>query len=263
MRLLPGEHLVFSGADLANLINEAALLAARENKTAVEMPDLEEARDKVRWGKERRSRKISTHERQVTAYHEAGHALVGLHCENATPLHKVTIIPRGTAYLGATMHLPEYDKYTQTRSELIDELTVLMGGRLAEKLIFNEITNGAAMDISQATKIARKMVCVWGMSEKIGLLNYNGREEHIYLGRDITRTEDYSEVTAREIDLEVKGIIDSVAERSEKILVDHKDQLIKLGKALLERETMDVKEIKILLNMENPEAKPEMAISSS
>ena len=239
----------FSGADLANLINEAALLAARNGKNAVEMPDLEEARDKVRWGKERRSRKINEHDRKVTAYHEAGHALVGLLCKHAIPLHKVTIIPRGTAYLGATMQLPEHDKYTQTRSELIDELTVLMGGRYAEKIIFDEITSGAAMDINQATKIARKMVCAWGMSEKIGLLNYNGREEHIYLGRDITRTEDYSEVTAREIDLEVKQIIDSVAERAETLLTENKDRLIKLGQTLLERETMDVNEIKQLLNI--------------
>ena len=244
----------FSGADLANLINEAALLAARCDKKAVDIADLEEARDKVRWGRERRSRRISDHDRQVTAYHEAGHALVGLHCEHSTPLHKVTIIPRGNAYLGATMHLPVNDKYTQSRSELIDELTVLLGGRFAEKIIFNEITSGAAMDISQVTKISRKMVCVWGMSEKIGLLNYNGREEHIYLGRDITRTEDYSEVTAREIDLEVKRIIDTVAERAEKILTDHKDQLVKLGKALLECETMDVKEIKVLLGMQEENA---------
>ena len=241
----------FSGADLANLINEAALLAARCGKKAVDMADLEESRDKVRWGKERRSRKISEHDREVTAYHEAGHALVGLHCKHATPLHKVTIIPRGNAYLGATMHLPENDKYTETKSELIDELTVLMGGRFAEKIIFSEITSGAAMDISQATKIARKMVCVWGMSEKIGLLNYNGREEHIYLGRDITRTEDYSEVTAREIDLEVKSIIDYVVNRAETILTENKDQLNKLGQALLERETMDVSEIRELLGMNN------------
>ena len=241
----------FSGADLANLINEAALLAARFGKNAVEMPDLEEARDKVRWGRERRSRKVSEHDRKVTAYHEAGHALVGLHCMHAVPLHKVTIIPRGNAYLGATMQLPVNDKYTQTRSELIDELTVLMGGRFAEKIIFNEITSGAAMDISQATKLARKMVCVWGMSDKIGLLNYNGREEHIYLGRDITRTEEYSEVTAREIDLELKSIIDHVANRAETLLTTNKDQLIKLGQALLDRETMDVNEIKTLLGMDN------------
>ncbi len=239
----------FSGADLANLINEAALIAARAEKTAVEMSDMEEARDKVRWGKERRSRKINDHDRKVTAYHEAGHALVGLHCEHATPLHKVTIIPRGNAYLGATMHLPENDKYTQSRSELMDELTVLMGGRYAEKIIFKDITSGAAMDIKQASQIARRMVCVWGMSDKIGLLNYDGREEHIYIGRDITRSEDYSEVTAREIDMEVKRIIDEVANRAEDILTRHTDQLEMLGKALLDKETMDGNEIRNLLGM--------------
>ena len=261
----------FSGADLANLINEAALLAARFGKSGVEMADLEEARDKVRWGKERRSRKMNENDRKVTAYHEAGHALVGLHCKHATPLHKVTIIPRGNAYLGATMHLPEHDKYTQTQSELVDELTVLMGGRFAEKIICDDITSGAAMDISQATNIARKMVCVWGMSEKIGLLNYNSREDHIYLGRDITRTEDFSQDTAREIDLEVKRIVDNVASSAERILTEHKDQLIKLGKALLERETMDVKEIKELLGMEilkeqeieEDKAAPEVAAKSN
>jgi len=237
----------FSGADLANLINEAALLAARTDKKAIDMSDLEEARDKVRWGKERHSRKINEKDRAVTAYHEAGHALVGLHCKHSTPLHKMTIIPRGTAYLGATMHLPEEDRYTQTRSELIDELTVLMGGRVAEIIIFDEITSGAAKDIEQATNMARQMVCEWGMSEKMGMLNYNTREEHLFLGRDITRKDDYSEVTAREIDVEIKNIIDYVATRTEELLHKHKDQLVKLGKALLEYETMDVKEIKILL----------------
>ncbi len=244
----------FSGADLANLLNEAALFAAHNDKNAVDMSDLEEARDKVRWGKERRSRKINEHDREVTAYHEAGHTLVGLHCEHSTPLHKVTIIPRGNAYLGATMHLPEADKYTQSRSELIDEITVLMGGRFAEKLIFNEVTSGAAMDIKQATKLARNMVCAWGMSDKIGLLNYTGREEHIYVGRDITRSEDFSEVTAREIDLEAKSIIDNAAGRAERILNEHKDQLVLLGQALLKHETMDANEVKECLGMKTNSA---------
>ncbi len=239
----------FSGADLANLLNEAALLAAHNSKTTVDMLDLEEARDKVRWGKERRSRKISEQDRQVTAYHEAGHALVALHCPASTPLHKVTIIPRGNAYLGATMQLPEFDRYTQTRSEMIDELTVMMGGRFAEKIIFNEITSGAAMDIKNASQLARKMVCNWGMSEKMGLLNYDNKEEHIYLGRDITRTEEYSETTAREIDLEIRAIIDNVASRAEAILLKYKNQLQLLGNKLLEKETMDAHEIKELLGM--------------
>lgn len=238
----------FSGADLANVINEAALLAARMNRDAVTMAELEEARDKICWGKERRSRQVDGKDREVTAYHEAGHALLALHCEHATPLHKVTIIPRGNA-LGATFSLPQRDRYTQTRAELIDQLTVLMGGRFAEQIIFDEVTSGAAMDIQQATQIARKMVCEWGMSEAMGLLNYGGREQHIYVGRDITRHEDYSESTARSIDIEVKKIIDFVATRAETLLTQHKDQLVALGKALLADETLDVKEIRKLLGM--------------
>ncbi len=236
----------FSGADLANLINEAALLAAGMDKKAIEMDDLEEARDKVRWGKERRSRKMDIRDREITAYHEAGHALVSLYCKLAMPLHKVTIIPRGSA-LGATMYLPEKDPIHLSRSEILDTISTILGGRYAEKLIFDEITSGASMDIKQATGLARNMVCVWGMSENLGFLSYDTREEHIYVGRDITRKVDYSEVTAREIDLEIKSIVDNAAARTEKILTDHKDQLVLLGKTLLEKETMDVKEIKILL----------------
>jgi len=242
----------FSGADLANLINEAALLAARQNKEAVEMADLEEARDKVRWGKERRSRKVDERDRRVTAYHEAGHALVGLLCERATPLHKVTIIPRGNAYLGATMHLPEQDRYTQTRGELEAELAVLMGGRLAEKLIFNEITSGAAMDIRQATEIAKKMVCQWGMSDAVGPLSYSGREEHIFLGRDITRSEDFSEETARELDNEIRRIVRDAETTARDLLTTHLDQLQKLGDTLLVRETMGAVEIRELLGLPPP-----------
>ena len=234
----------FSGADLANLVNESALLAAREDKMAIYMDDLEEARDKVCWGKERRSRVIDDHEKKVTAYHEAGHALIGLHCDNTTPLHKVTIIPRGNA-LGATMHLPEYDKYTHTKTELLDELTVLMGGRCAEKIIFNEITSGAYVDIKQASAISRKMVCEWGMSESVGLLNYgdiDGYGQEPYHGG-------YSPETAREIDLEVRQIITGVSQRAMDILMTHRDQLEKLGEQLLVEETMDVFAIKDLLDM--------------
>ncbi len=241
----------FSGADLANLINEAALLAARENKDAVEMPELEEARDKVRWGKERRSRKIDEKDRRVTAFHEAGHALVGMMCEETLPLHKITIVPRGVAYLGATMHLPEEDRYTKSRSEFLDELTVLMGGRVAEKLIFGDITSGAAMDIQQATQTVRKMVCQWGMSDKIGPLNYGGREEHIFLGRDITKSDDYSEATAREIDTEVKSLVIEVEDRARKILEANRDKLQLLGDTLLEKETMSAEEVYKILGMED------------
>ena len=243
----------FSGADLANLINEAALLAARSNKNSIEIHDLEEARDKICWGKERRSRKIDEADRKITAYHEAGHALVALHCKHSTPLHKVTIIPRGNAFLGAAMRLPERDKYTQTQSELMDELTVLMGGRYAEKIIFNEVTSGAAMDIKQASELARKMVCEWGMSKTLGMINFSNREEHIYLGRDITRSQEHSEQTSREIDLEVKDIITQVEDRAEQILKKHKQQLKILGEELLKRENMDVGEIKSLLGMKKKE----------
>ncbi len=243
----------FSGADLANLINEAALAAARESKAGLEMDDLEEARDKVRWGKERRSRTIDEKDRQITAFHEAGHTLVGLFCEHATPLHKVTIIPRGTAYLGATMNLPEKDRYTQSRSELKDELATFMGGRLAEEIIFNDVTSGASMDLRQATEIARRMVCEWGMSKSLGPITYGHREEHIYLGRDITRSEDYSEETAREIDKEIRAILDDAEARAKKILTTHEEKLRLLGNALLERETLAADEIRTLLGLPLPE----------
>ncbi len=246
----------FSGADLANLVNEAALLAARQDEKEATMPDLEEARDKVRWGRERRSKSISEKERRITAYHEAGHTLASIFTDNSMPLHKVTIIPRGVAYLGATMHLPSEDRYTQNRSELKDELVILMGGRVAEEIAFGEITSGAAGDIGQASKIVKQMVCSFGMSDKLGCLNYGGREEHIYLGRDITKTEDYSEATAREIDIEMKKLIDEATSRCRKLLNDHKDKLIKLSEKLLEVETMDEKEVRIAIGMEVKEEVP-------
>jgi cell division protease FtsH len=240
----------FSGADLANLINEAALLAARNAKEAVELVDMEEARDKVAWGKERRSRKIDERDRQVTAYHEAGHALTGIFCRHGIPLHKITIIPRGVAYLGATMHLPEQDRYTHSRSELLDELAMLMGGRVAERLIFGEVTSGAAADIRQATDIARKMVCQWGMSEKIGPLSYAGREEHIFLGRDITRSDDFSPETAREIDMEIRRLIDESEQRVVESLTQNRAKLELLAKTLLEAETLTAQQVYALLGME-------------
>jgi len=243
----------FSGADLSNLINEAALAAARDGKPMIIQEDREEARDKVRWGKERRSRKIDDKDRKITAYHEAGHTIVGMFCKNSPPLHKVTIIPRGTAYLGATMSLPDTERYTQTRSELQDQLALLMGGRLAEDIIFEDITSGAAMDLRQATELGRKMVCEWGMNKTLGPLNYGHREEHIYLGRDITRSEDYSEETAREIDAEIRGLLGEEEARARQILTDHVDKLRKLGEALLDKETMNAPEIYELLDMPMPE----------
>ncbi len=246
----------FSGADLANLVNEAALLAAKNNRKAANQADLEEARDKVRWGRERKSRKISDKERTLTAYHEAGHAIVGLLCANATPLHKVTIIPRGQAYLGATMTIPDEDKYTQSKLELIDQMRVCMGGRVAEEIIFGDITSGASADIAQSTRIAKAMVCAFGMSEKLGVVQYGERSEHIYLGRDITRSEDYSESTAREIDIEVKRLLDEAKAFAEKTLNENRWRLEKLAKELLEKETLDAAEIRTLLELPPKEEKP-------
>ncbi len=250
----------FSGADLANLINEAALLAARYDRKAANQQDLEEARDKVRWGRERKSRKISEKDRRLTAWHEAGHALVTLYCDHATPLHKVTIIPRGMA-LGMTMMIPEEDKYSFSRQEMLDAMAVSMGGRVAEEIAFTDITGGASADIANATNIAHAMVCRYGMSEKLGPVQYGERSEHIYLGRDITRNESFSEETAREIDLEIKRLVTESKQRAEQILREHKDKLDKLALALLEKETMDVAEIRVLLDLPPPkeEAQDEAA----
>ncbi len=248
----------FSGADLANLMNEAALLAAKNERKGANQSDLEEARDKVRWGRERKSRKISEKERKLTAYHEAGHTIVGLLCEFATPLHKVTIIPRGQAYLGATMTIPDEDKYTQSKLEFIDQMRVYMGGRVAEEIIFGDITSGASADIAQATRIAKAMVCAFGMSEKMGVVQYGERSEHIYLGRDITRNESYSEETAREIDLEVKHLLDEAKAFAEQALNENKGRLEKLAQELLEKETLDAAEIRKLLDLPAP-VKPEEA----
>ncbi|MCX7886553.1 MAG: ATP-dependent zinc metalloprotease FtsH [Verrucomicrobiae bacterium] len=236
----------FSGADLANLINEAALLAARRDKKAVGMEELEEARDKVRWGRERRSRVLDEKDKRVTAYHEAGHALVMCKLEHTEPLHKVTIIPRGM-FLGATFSLPEKDKYHESRSQLLDEIAGIMGGRIAEELIFGDCTSGAAGDIRQATLIARKMVTEWGMSPRIGMVNVSEREEHMFLGRDLFKAREISEQTAREIDEEVRAIIDSCYQRAKKILVENKDRLVALAEALLEHETLDAAEIKQII----------------
>jgi len=234
---------LFSGADLANLVNEAALLAARRNKEGVELCELEEARDKVRWGRERRSRVLDEKDKKVTAYHEAGHALLLEMLENVEPLHKVTIIPRGIAYLGATMQLPEKDKYHEFKKELLDEITSFMGGRIAEEITFGDITSGARSDIKRATAIARKMVCEWGMSEKLGPMTFGEREEHLFLGREIERHIDYSEVTAQDIDKEIKNIIDTCYERGRKLMIENKDKLEQIAKLLLEKEVIDGKEV--------------------
>lgn len=242
----------FSGADLANLVNEAALLAARYDQKAATQSNMEEARDKVCWGRERKSRKISEKERRLTAWHEAGHAILTLFCEHATPLHKVTIIPRGMA-LGMTMMLPEEDRYSRSRLEMIDEMIVCMGGRVAEELVFGDITGGAAQDINQATSIAHAMVCKFGMSEKLGPVRYGSRSEHIYLGKDITRSQEFSEETAREIDLEVKALVSAAKAKASDILGREKARMDLLAETLLEKETLSASEVRILLDLPSPE----------
>ena len=236
----------YSGAELANVINEAALLAARKSMRAIGLTELEEARDKVRWGRERRSLAISEKEKVNTAYHEAGHALLLELLEHTEPLHKVTIIPRGPS-LGSTMWLPEEDKYTTRKHELLDRLVVDMGGRVAEELIFGDVTSGARGDIKMATNLARRMVCEWGMSEKLGMIEYGDHEDYVFLGRDIARSRDYSEATAQAIDAEVKTLIDNAYQRAKDLLTEHRDKLETIAKALLEHETLDGSQIRELI----------------
>jgi cell division protease FtsH len=233
----------FSGADLANLINEAALLAARNNQEGVRQPDLEEARDKVRWGRERRSRVLDEKEKKITAYHETGHALIGLMVEEAEPLHKITIIPRGTAYLGATMQLPEKDRYMEGRDKLLGMLTTLMGGRVAEEIVFGDITSGASSDLKQATRLARLMVCDWGMSPELGPQTFGNHEELMFLGREVSRSQDFSDDTARRIDSEVSRLLREAHQRAKDLLVKHRDNLDLVAKTLIERETLDGRDV--------------------
>ena len=237
----------FSGADLANLMNEAALLAARRSAETITEKDLEEARDKVRWGRERRSRVLDDKEKRLTACHEAGHALVLALTPDTEPLHKVTIIPRGRA-LGATFQLPEKDRYTEGRNRLLGMITGTMGGRVAEEICFGEITTGAASDIKQATHIARMMVTEWGMSDLLGFQHFGQREELLFLGREISKTNDISEETARKIDAEVKRILDDCYERATDILTRNRATLDLLTEMLLERETLDGRDVEDLIN---------------
>jgi cell division protease FtsH len=236
----------YSGAELANVINEAALLAARRGLKGITLSELEEARDKVRWGKERRSLALSEKEKTNTAYHEAGHALLLELLPHTEPLHKVTIIPRGPS-LGSTMWLPEEDKYTQRKNELIAGLAVGMGGRVAEEIVFGDVTNGARGDIKTATAIARRMVCEWGMSERMGMVEYGEHEDYVFLGRDISRARDYSEATAEQIDQEVRRLLDEAYQTAKNMLLTHRDTLDIIAKALLEYETLDGVQIKQIL----------------
>ena len=228
----------FSGAELANLLNEAALLAARTGKKSINMTELEEARDKVRWGRERRSLAMTEEEKRHTAWHEAGHALVNVVLKQTHPLHKVTIIPRGRA-LGMTMMLPKQDILSQRRKHLMDELAVTMAGRIAEEIVADDISSGASGDIQMATATAKAMVMHWGMSEKLGMVLYGEAQEYVFLGRDMMRSKEYSERTAQEIDAEVKRIIDESYERARAVIVTHRAQLELVAKALLEFETLE------------------------
>jgi cell division protease FtsH len=228
----------YSGAELANLLNEAALLAARTNKKYVGMEELEEARDKVRWGRERRSLAMTDEDKKFTAWHEAGHALVNVMLKHTHPLHKVTIIPRGQA-LGSTMYLPKDDVLNRKRKEMLDLICVTMAGRIAEEMVSDDISSGAAGDIQQATQMARAMVCSWGMSDRLGMVQYGSDSEYVFLGRDMVRSKDYSESTAEDIDNEVKRIIDENFHRAKDIIDSNRDKLELIAKALLEHETLE------------------------
>jgi len=244
-----------SGADLANMVNEAALLAARRNRKKVTAQDFEDAKDKVMMGAERRSLIMSEDERKTTSYHEAGHALVARLLPDTDPIHKVTIIPRGRA-LGVTHFLPIDEKHTLTKKYLLSVLTTDMGGRAAEKLVFDQLSNGAAMDIEHATTLARKMVCSWGMSEKLGPLTFGKREEMIFLGKEISQQKDYSEKTAIMIDEEVRELVEGAYRKAYKLLEKNKDKLHKLAQALLEREILDHEEIDKIMRGEELEPLP-------
>ncbi|MBL4612261.1 MAG: ATP-dependent zinc metalloprotease FtsH, partial [Emcibacter sp.] len=228
----------FSGADLANLVNEAALLAARKGKRVIGMVDFEDAKDKVMMGAERRSMVMTEEEKRMTAFHEAGHALVAVKCPASDPIHKATIIPRGRA-LGMVMRLPERDSYSYAREKMYADLAVAMGGRVAEEICFgyDKVSSGASGDIAMATKLARSMVTKWGMSEKLGMLQYGDNQEEVFLGHSVARSHDISDETARIIDEEVRRFVDESYERAKKICTDHRDILDKLGNALLEYET--------------------------
>jgi cell division protease FtsH len=242
----------FSGADLENLVNEAALLAARLGKEKVDMNDFEMSKDKVMMGTERRSMIISEEERRNTAYHEAGHTLVAKMLPGTDPIHKVTIIPRGRA-LGLTQQLPIDEKHTYPKDFLMNNLVIFMGGRVAEELVLKQLTTGAGNDLERATELARKMVCDWGMSPELGPLTFGKKEEQIFLGREISQHRDYSEETARKIDLEVKKLILESYQKAQTILAENLEVLHRLAKSLLEKETLDGDSIDRLIQGLDPE----------
>ncbi|MDR2404715.1 MAG: ATP-dependent zinc metalloprotease FtsH [Spirochaetaceae bacterium] len=256
-RATPG----MSGAEIANLVNEAALFAARKDKTTVEMPDFEEARDKVLMGVARRTLVISEKERRMTAIHEAGHALLHYFLKNADPLHKVTIVPHGRA-LGMALSLPEEDSYSRTRGWIEDRIVICYGGWVAEKLFYDETTTGTKQDIEQATDMARRMVCEWGMAEELGPVTYGQEDEPIFLGKEIARHKDYSEDTARHIDYAVKKILDAARLSAERIIGEHKEALEELADALLSRETLIDDEVRTILGLPVRETLPGSLLST-
>jgi cell division protease FtsH len=241
----------FSGADLANLVNEGALLAARLGKRVVAMAEFEAAKDKVMMGTERRSLVMSEAEKRMTAYHEGGHALCAMHEPECDPVHKATIIPRGRA-LGLVMSLPEGDRYSKSKSKLLSELTMAMGGRAAEEIIFgpDKVSNGAAGDIKMATDQARRMITEWGMSDKLGMIAYGDNSQELFLGHSVTQTKNVSELTAREIDAEIKDIIDRAYAKARRILTENVEELHRLARGLLEHETLSGDEIRTVLRGE-------------
>jgi cell division protease FtsH len=236
----------YSGAELANVVNEAALLAAKRNKDEVTQPELEEARDKVRWGRERRSMAMTEEEKKATAVHEAGHALLNVILPNTDALHKVSIIPRGPA-LGVTMYLPEKDRVTNWKKEVLDYLVVVMGGRVAEEIFLGDVSSGASGDIQQATRCARAMVCDWGMSDKLGMVQYGDDSSMNFFGRDMGGSRGYSEKTAESIDAEVLHLVNSAYEKAKEIIGSHREAMEKITAALLEYETLDGKHIKDII----------------
>lgn len=248
LKLIARRTVGFSGADLANLVNEAALLAARRNREAVTMEELEESIERVIAGPAKKSRVITTYEKEITAYHESGHALLALLVRGAEPLQKVTILPRGIAG-GITFTAPAEDRYYKARSELLAEITVALGGMAAEELKYNDVTTGSRKDIEVATGMARDMVTIYGMSDKLGPLTFGKRQEQIFLGRDILEERNYSDQTALAIDQEIKRIVDECYVNAKRLLSDNIDKLKSLAQALLEKEVLDVKEVKELLGL--------------
>ncbi len=252
----------FSGADLENLVNEAALLAARKNKDSVAMEEFELAKDKVLMGVERKSMIISDEEKRITAYHEGGHALVASLLPGSDPVHKVTIIPRGRA-LGLTQQLPIDERHTYPKQYLVNRIAVLLGGRAAEEIVLKDFTTGAGNDLERATEMARKMVCEWGMSERMGPLTYGQKEEAIFLGREIARHRDYSDSTAELIDREIRQIVEACYQKALLVLRDHMDSLHRLAEELLKKEVLDGKELEAVIRGEAPSPGPQSASAAA